>query len=249
MKKFNLVFAALLLAPAIAITSAAVASQSTNGAANSSASSSATTGTSVTTSTSSGSDTDNSNSQSQSENGVQTQTGNPEVGIMTQAQTEANIEEQIQESKSTYSPKNAQATARMSAVATAVESLIRISNSIENQGIGDQIREIAQTQTKNQDKINQSIDKAETRTGIAKFFIGANYGELKIAKAAMVENQNKITELKTLMTQVTSDADKLEIANQILVLQEESLALRDQLELSDDGFSLFGWFSRWMKKY
>jgi hypothetical protein len=261
MKKTIAIIVIALLAPTIAIAANTSAGQNGNSGSSdpSSVSSSQSTSTtdpsSVTGNTTSGQTNSNGNasstssSQTQNQNQVQTQTNNPSVGTMTQEQTEARITEQIQESKPTYTPRNEQATARMSTVATAAEELIRVSNRVENQGIGDQIRTIAQTQTKNQDKINQSIDKAETRTGFAKFFIGDNYKELKVAKQSMQENQEKIRELKTLMDQVGTDADKLVIANQIMTLQEQNLATRDQIEETDGGFSLFGWINRWFNKY
>lgn len=187
--------------------------------------------------------------QTQSENQVQNRVNNPEVGAMTQEQREERTREQILQSQPLYSPRNERAVTRMSAVATAVEQLIRFSNQVENQGIGDQIREIAQLQNRNQDKINQSIDNAMARTRFASFFVGANYKELKVARQSMIENQNKIKELQALMDELSSDADKLTIANQIMVLQEENISLRDQIEQADDGFSLFGWFARILNRY
>ena len=254
MKKTIALVAIVLLAPAIAIAVNTSAGQNGNSDSISSRSSQAGSGSATNSDTASqtssnGNATSTGSSQTQNQNQVQTQTNNPGAGTMTQEQTEARITEQIQESKPVYVPRNEQALSRMSTVATSAEELIRVSNRIENQGVGDQIREIAQIQSKNQDKINQSIDKAETRTAFAKFFIGANYKELKVAKQSMQENQNKIRELKTLIDQVGTDADKLAIASQIMTLQEENFAIRDQIEKTDDGFSFFGWVNRWFNKY
>ena len=170
---------------------------------------------------------------------------------MTQAQIQA--EEQIQlevnQASSQYTPKNSKGVEQRSAVANAVEQLIRTAAQIENKGIGDQIRLVAQTQTKNHDKIGQSIDKAETRSGFAKFFIGANYKELKLAKQTMEETQNQIKELEQIMTQLTNDAEKIAIANQIIVLQQTQLELKDQIGELSSGFSLFGWISRWKNSF
>jgi len=187
--------------------------------------------------------------QVQNQNSVQNRTANPGLGTMTESQIEVKIQSEIQQSKSVYSPKNSNATARADNVANAAEALIRVSNKVENQGIGDQIRIIAQTQTRNQDKINQSMDKAEARNSFAKFFIGANYKELKTAREAATENQLKIKELQNLLEQVATDADKLTIANQITVLYEESLNLNEQIRLADHSFSLFGWVSRIISNY
>ncbi|MFA7253101.1 MAG: hypothetical protein WC107_00935 [Patescibacteria group bacterium] len=242
-------FACVIIMPGLAIAANSPESQGNSGSV-SSVSSTNSNDSAVTSSASDSNQIDpTSSSAAQSANRVQIQAGNPGVGAMTAEQTEARIKEQISESKPAYAPRNEQASLRMSSVATAVEELVRVSNRFENPGIGEQVREIAQVQVKNQDKVNQAIDKAETRTKFAKFFIGSNYKELKTAKEAMKENQSKARELKELMAQADNDADKLTIANQIMTLQEENLALRDQIEQSDDSFSLFGWLSRLINKY
>lgn len=153
MKKVFFCLMVSLLMPSMALAVSNSANENGNGSSGSNTVNSSTV-TSQGNSTATDTASTNAGSQTQSENRIQTQTSNPGVGTMTQEQTEAKIQEQITESKPEYSPRNEKATERMSKVAVAAEQLIRVSNRIENQGIGDQIREAAQTQTKNQDKIN-----------------------------------------------------------------------------------------------
>jgi len=199
-----------------------------------------------------GQSTTNSNGNSASssaitnQNQVQVQTNNPGTGTQTQTQTQ--LEERIQESKSEYSPRNEQAQTRMSEVALAAENLIRVAENVQNQGIGDQIRNIARTQSENQDKINQSVDKAENRSSLAKFFIGTNFSEIKNIQTIMEQNRNQIQELEKIQSQVENQADQLKIANQVIVLQNQQLKLRDQLKNISSGFSLFGWLNRWIHR-
>ena len=204
-------------------------------------------------SSSTGSSTTTSNEQTSTSNSVQTQTqtNNPDTGTMTQAQIQAEeqIQTEIKQASPQYTPKNSKGVEQRSEVANAVEQLIRTAAQIENNGIGDQIRLVAQTQTKNQDKIGQSIDKAETRSGFAKFFIGANYKELKLAKQTIEENQNQIKELEQIMTQLINDAEIIAIANQIIVLQQIQFELKDQIGELSSGFSLFGWINRWKNNF
>ena len=187
--------------------------------------------------------------QAQSETRTQSQTNNPGVGTMTQEQAELRIQEEIEESKPDYTPKNSKALEHQSKVASAAEELIRVAAQIENKGLGDQIRLVAKTQNENQDKIGQSIDKVSQRNKVTKFFIGSNYKELKAAKQTLSENQNQIKELKSLMAQLTTDADKYLIADQIITLQQIQLELKDQIGELAGGFSLFGWMNRWINKY
>lgn len=187
----------------------------------------------------------------QSQIETQTQTNNPGTGIMTQTQTrtEAQIQQDISQAGFKYMPKSSKGLEQGSVVANAAQELTRVAAQIMNKGIGDQVRTIAQTQINNQDKIGQSIDKTEARTGFAKFFIGANYKELKLVKNTLTENQTQIKELQQIMIQLTSDTDKIAIANQVIVLQQTQLQLKDQLSDLSKGFSLFGWISRWKNNF
>jgi hypothetical protein len=238
MKKVYLfVLGLLIMAPGLVFATSTNGQGSTNGNAGSSSASTDSFTTDETTVT--------------TQTRTQTQTNNPETGVMTQTQTQAEeqIQSEIGQASSQYTPKNSKGIEQRSIVANTTEELIRSAAQIENKGIGDQIRLVAQTQTKNQDKIGESIDKVETRSKLAKFFIGANYKELKLAKQVMNENQVQIQELEQIITQLTSDTEKIAIANQIIVLQQIQLELKDQLEELSNGFSLFGWINRWKNNF
>ena len=257
MKKIIIALIGLILLPslALAVSSNSQSSSSSGGSIGSGVSTGPATSTSSTNSTSSspdlvGNDANSSaSSQSRSQNQAQTQTNNPETGTMTQEQAQIQTEEEtqsdIKNSQPQYTPKNSNGIAHRSVVANAVQAMLQVANKTENQGIGQQIKVIAQTQSQNQDKINQAIDKAETRSGFAKFFIGANYKELKSAQEALEQNKIQIQDLENLMNNLTTDADKLEIANQIIALQSEQYEIRNQVSDLSSGFSLFGWIARW----
>ncbi len=240
-KTLSIILGLLVLVPGLAIA----ASTNGQGAVNSNSSSSNAVSNNNITSTGQ----DNSTTANQAQ--TQTQTNNPGTGTMAQVQTQdqERIQQEIANSQPQYSPKNSKGIERRSIVANAVQSMLQIANKTENQGIGQQIKLIAQTQSQNQDKIGQSIDKAEARSAFAKFFIGANYSELKSAQDAMIANQNQIKELEQLMTQLSSDADKIAMANEIIALQQTQLELRDQITNVANGFSLFGWISRWKNNF
>jgi|GEM_PF-808767 len=234
-----LLLSVLFLTPVGAL---AVSDNTQQGQGNSSSTTSETTEVETTSST---------QNQNENQNRVQTQTNNPETDEMTQTQTEEQlrVDAEVKESQPQYSPANSKSNEHKSIVANAAEELVQLANKTENQGVGDKIKTIAQTQSQNQDKIGQSIDKAETRTAFAKFFIGANYKELKTAKNAMIQNQNQIKELEEVMSQVANESDQLAIANQIILLQSTQLELKDQINDLGSGFSLFGWLSRWINKF
>lgn len=232
----------LALPSAVLAAPSSVSGQNGNGAANSSQADSQTSATATPSSQST-------NGQSQNETRTQNQANNPGVGTMSQEQLEARIQEQIEESKPEYTPKNEKNIEHKNIVANAAAELIRTASQITNTGIGDQIRLVAKTQNQNQDKIGQSLDKAEQRGAVAKFFIGSNYKQLKQVKQLMIENQNQVKQLEQIMAQLSSDEEKIAIANQIIVLQNTQLELKDQVEEQAGGFSLFGWINRWFNKY
>ncbi len=253
MKKiFILAAIALFLAP---VAASAVQSVSVSTSTGSSASATASSTGQVQSAANSNFETSSAvnGNQNQVQTKTQNQNGNTNSGsgTLTQTRTQAEIklQEQLNASKSVYSAKNSKAASNQSVVTAAVEQLIMMAAQIQNTGIGDQIRLIAQNQTKNYDKISQSIDKADSRSSAVKFFIGSNYKELKTAKQTMTENQNQIKSLELLMAQVSNEGDKISIANQIIALQSVQLELKDQINELSEGFSLFGWINRWYNKF
>ncbi len=183
-------------------------------------------------------------------NQVQAQTNNQgeESQIQTQTKTEEQIqaqtEQDIEASKQKYEVKNETAGSRSSEVAKAVQGMLTVANRVNDQGIGDQIRNIAKEQNQAEDDANKAMDKIQSRTGFAEFFIGPNYKQIKEVKKVMEQNQLRIQELQQIMTKLSNESDKTEIQNQINVLELQNLNLANQLDAEDEGFTLLGWFIR-----
>ena len=177
---------------------------------------------------------------------TQAQTNNPEVGTMTQEQTRTELQTELQKSQSTYAPTQQRTQTRLSAVSQAVENLVTLASRLytQNQSLSVQIRTNAQEQIRAEDKINQSLDKAESRTGFAKFFIGPNYKQLKTVKQEMEQNRLRIQQLNQIMSQITNASDQTELSNQIQILEAQNTSLEEQLNQDTKGFFLFGWLSK-----
>lgn len=67
-------------------------------------------------------------------------------------------------------------------MAKAVQSMLEVANRSSDTKIGEQIRTIAREQNQAVDDTGKKIDKIQERSRIAKFFIGANFGQIKEAK-------------------------------------------------------------------
>lgn len=198
-----------------------------------------------------GSNNEQSGQQNQGQTSTMTQTNNPGTGTMTQEQARIELQTQLQQSEPTYNPIRTMNQTRLNAVSTAVRNMLTVASriAIQNQSISSQIQTAAQAQIKFQDQINQSLDKAESRSGFAKFFIGPNYKEFKNVKQAMEQNQLRIQELNQVMAQITNTSDQAELQNQIKILEAQNTSLAEQLNKDIAGFSLFGWLSRLISKY
>ncbi|MFH1537218.1 MAG: trypsin-like peptidase domain-containing protein [Patescibacteria group bacterium] len=131
---------------------------------------------------------------------------------------------------------------RRSIVANAVQEIIKVAE--RNGGIGQEIKVIAQTQTQNQEKLEAGIQKIQSRSGFAKFFIGPNYGEIKNSQKLLEQNKEQIQKLNEARTQIMNQGDQLQIIEQIEALEQVSQQIETSLNESQKGFSLFGWVFR-----
>lgn len=109
-------------------------------------------------------------------------------------------------------------------------------------GIGQQVREIAQNQSKAQEAIQSGLDKINSRPGWFKKLFGSNQTAVKNLNQQMAQNQLRIEELKKLQAKVSSQADQdmLQTAVQSLVNQNTALSQTVNVEQKRKGF--FSWF-------
>lgn len=246
------VFIVAIFGVIFALPISALATQNNQSAnAQSGQSVSSTNSTSTATSTSTVTATTTTQSRTQSQTEVQVQTNNPETGVMTQEQTRTELQTELEKSQPTYTPTKQTSQIRLNIMSQAVEDLVTLASRLYtgNQAASIQIRTTAQEQIKAEDRINQSLDKAESRTAFAKFFIGPNYGQLKTAKQEMEQNRLRIEELNQVMSQISNVSDQIELESQIKILEDQNTILQEQLNHDTRGFSLFGWLSRMISKF
>ncbi|MFA6131694.1 MAG: hypothetical protein WC702_01320 [Patescibacteria group bacterium] len=146
--------------------------------------------------------------------------------------------EEIEEEKET-AETNSRAVERRSIVANAVQEVLQVTE--QTDGIGEQIRVMAQAQNQNHEQAEDGLEKIQQRSGIIQFFLGPNYGEVKRTGELLEENQNRLEEMSQLMSQVTNQSDKQNLIEQIGLLETTNEELSEAVEESSKGFSLFGW--------
>ena len=131
---------------------------------------------------------------------------------------------------------------RRSQVASAVQAMLQIAD--RNSGIGQQVKVIAQNQNQNQTKLEKNVKKIQDRGGFAKFFIGANYGEIKDAQKTLEQNKEQIRQLNQVRTQLSNQGDQQQLTEQIKVLEQANQEIETLLANAQGGFSLFGWLNK-----
>lgn len=138
------------------------------------------------------------------------------------------------------------ASQRRSNVANAVQQMIQVAE--KNEGVGEQIRTIAQAQNQNQTNIDANLEKIQSRSGIAKFFIGPDYGQIKNAQKTLEQNRQQIEQLNQIKSQITNEGDQQILAEQIQILEQANQEVQDSLDKSQEGFSLLGWLFKMFAK-
>jgi len=150
-----------------------------------------------------------------------------------------NNEQAVNQEKNTT---GSQAEQRRSEVANAVQEILQVAE--KDSGIGEQVKIIAQTQTQNQEKLETSLQKVQSRSGFAKFFVGPNYGEINNAKKLLEQNREQIKQLGQIKNQLANQDDQQKLTEQVQLLEQSNQEIENSLNTLQRGFSLFGWIFR-----
>ncbi len=210
--------------------------------------------------------------QIQTQNNEQTQNGSanqPATGTQNQQQTQQRLQDetgtgtqvqnqnqernqgennliQTQEQEGSKGQIKSTADQRRSQVANAVQEMLQVAN--RNGGIGQQVKTIANAQNQNQEKLEASLQKIQSRSGFVKFLVGHNYGEINNAQKLLEQNRKEIKNLNQIKSQIVNQGDAQTLTEQIRILEQANLQVEDSLESAQKGFSLFGWLFKLLNK-
>lgn len=135
-----------------------------------------------------------------------------------------------------------QALQRRSQVANAVQEMLQVAD--RHSGVGEQIREIAQNQNQLMEQAEESLQEVKERGKFTRFLIGPNYRKLGDVETQLETHTQKLEEIKSLRDEMTSTTDKDILDKQILLMENVSKELKDEVDSEEKGFSLFGWLNR-----
>lgn len=174
---------------------------------------------------------------------------NPELKEMNQEQNQEQNQLQINKDDKTTNSKNengnSRSLERRSEVANAVQELLGVAE--RNEGIGEQIREIAKNQNQNQNNIENSLEKVQNRNKFLRFLVGPNYKELKQVEKNIDKQNQEVSILENLVSE-TIDEDKILLENKISEIKAVVEDTNQELTKNKKVFSLFGWLSNLFTK-
>lgn len=135
---------------------------------------------------------------------------------------------------------------RKSEVASTEQKIIQVTQ--KDSDVGQQVEVITQTQAQNQKKLETSLQKVQSRSGFAKFFVGPNYGEINNTKKLLEQNRLQVEQLNQTKNQLANQEDQQKLAEQIQLFEQTSQEIEKSVNTSQKGFSLFGWVFRLFAK-
>lgn len=130
-------------------------------------------------------------------------------------------------------------------VSDFVENILKIAN---KNGIGEQVRVIAQELNQSASTSIQAIEKVQTRSKIKTFLVGSDYKNLGELRSEIVQNQSRIEQLTQTMSKIKNMADQVDLENQIENLKAEQTKIDNFIKDQEGKISLFGWLNKLINK-
>ncbi|MCX6781018.1 MAG: hypothetical protein NT003_02800 [Candidatus Magasanikbacteria bacterium] len=133
-----------------------------------------------------------------------------------------------------------------SSVANFVQSLLKVAD--REDGIGEEVRVIAQQQNDSSATSTAAMAKVESRGRIHTFILGTDFKSLGDLRSEMTTTQNHIDQLKKLESKMKTKVDKDELTKQISSLEDSQVKVNAFVTTHENKFSLFGWFVKLFSK-
>ncbi len=108
-------------------------------------------------------------------------------------------------------------------------------------GIGPEVKEIAQNQTKLQDEIKTTVNQVNSRNNLAKFFIGSDKKLIKNMEQQMEQNRLMIQQLEELKLQTKNTGDLQQLQETIDLMTYQNTSLQEKINQEYKSKGIFGW--------
>lgn len=111
-----------------------------------------------------------------------------------------------------------------------------------------QLSAIAQEQVQVQAQMQEQYQKLASKSKLARFFTGADYGAIKNLKQLKEQNQSRIRELQQLEDKLANQGSATMIQEIIQALEQENTALQERIQAEEKIGGLFGWLLRLFRR-
>jgi len=165
-------------------------------------------------------------------NQIQTQNRGQEKKLQVQTQETEQLNQEVEDS--------------VEKVSTQVQELLDTVG--VKSGIGQQVKEFAQNQQKNQEKIKSSVYELKNRGQLVRLFVGSDKKMTKALEQMTEENKLTIQKLEELKTKTLNQAEKTQLQETIDLMLYQNTSLGEKIAKEKQANGLFGWFVKLFNK-
>lgn len=115
-------------------------------------------------------------------------------------------------------------------------------------GIGQEVKEIAQNQIKNQENLKSSLAKLQLRKHFVKFFVGSDKKTVKNVEQQLEQNKLMIQKLEELKLKTKNPADLKQIQEIINLINNQNISIQDKINQENKTNGMFGWLINLFQK-
>lgn len=115
-------------------------------------------------------------------------------------------------------------------------------------GIGQEVKDIAQNQTKNQENIKSSLAQLQLRKYFVKFFVGSDKKAVKNVEEQLVQSKLMIQQLEELKLKTKNSSDLEQLQQTIDLITYQNTSLQEKIDLENKSKGMFGWLVNLLNK-
>ena len=115
-------------------------------------------------------------------------------------------------------------------------------------GIGQQVKEVAQNQIKNQENIKSSLAQLQLRKYFVKFFIGSDKKAIQNAEEQLEQSKLMVQQLEELKLKTKNTSDLQQLQETIDLITYQNTSLQEKIDLENQSKGMFGWLIKLFNK-
>jgi hypothetical protein len=115
-------------------------------------------------------------------------------------------------------------------------------------GIGQQVKEIAQSQIKTQQEIKTDFEKINSQSKLSKLILGSNKLAIQSLSQKLEQNRLMIQQLEQLKSQTQNQGDLQQLQLTIDLMAYQNTSLQNKIDTESQSRGMFGWILNLFRK-